>query len=414
MRQQLLIALAALAAVPLVLGVSAAMFQPSWSTVELQHIQSLSLANLPPLQPDLSNRVSDDPVAADLGKKLFFDTRLSANGKVSCAFCHQPDRQFQDGRPVVQGVAKGNRRTMPIAGSAFVPFLFWDGRKDSQWSQALGPIENPAEHGADRMMAVRLVSTAYAPEYTSIFGPLPSVEGLPGHAMPGGANGLDAAWNTMTPVQQNDINRTYANLGKAIAAYERTIKPELTRFDGFASALAAGDQKRADNLLSESERNGLKLFLGKGNCVTCHNGPLFTDNAFHNIGLPGFDPARDRGRAASLAEVAADPFNCLGPFSDAKSTDCSELRFITASSPNLEGAFRSPSLRGVAQRAPYMHAGQFATLRELLVHYNKAPAAPFGHSELKALGLSEDQLDDIEAFLRTLDPASIPSNGRSS
>lgn len=412
MRRQLLIAMAALAAVPMVLGVKAAMFQPSWSTDELQRIQSLSLANLPPLRPDPSNRVSDDPVAVDLGRKLFFDTRLSANGKVSCASCHQPDRQFQDGRPVGQGVAKGNRRTMPIAGTAYVPFLFWDGRKDSQWSQALGPIENPAEHGADRVMVVRLVSTAYAQEYTSNFGALPSVEGLPGHAMPGGANGLDAAWNTMTPVQQHDINRAYANMGKAIAAFERTIKPELTRFDGFASALAAGDQKRAGNLLSESERNGLRLFLGKGNCVTCHNGPLFTDNAFHNIGLPGLDPGRDRGRGASLQVVTADPFNCLGPFSDAKPTDCSELRFITAPSLSLEGAFRSPSLRGVAQRAPYMHAGQFATLRELLLHYNKAPAATFGHSELKPLGLSEQQQDDIEAFLRTLDPTSVPSNAR--
>lgn len=414
MHRQLLIALAALAIVPVVLGMDAAVLKPGWSADELQRIQSLSLANLPPLPPDPSNRVSDDPVAVDLGKKLFFDTRLSSNGKVSCASCHQPDLQFQDGRPVGQGVAKGNRRTMPIAGTAYVPFLFWDGRKDSQWSQALGPIENPAEHGADRVMAVRLVSTAYAPEYASIFGPLPSVEGLPVHAMPGGAKGLDAAWNTMTPVQQREINQAYANLGKAIEAYERTIKPEPTRFDDFASALAAGDQTRADNLLSESERNGLKLFLGKGNCVTCHNGPIFTDNAFHNIGLQGLDPTRDRGRASSLAEVTADPFNCVGPFSDAKTSDCLELRFITAPSLKLEGAFRSPSLRGVAQRAPYMHAGQFATLRELLLHYNKAPAAPFGHSELKPLGLSEDQLDDIEAFLRTLDPASIPSSGRSS
>jgi cytochrome c peroxidase len=98
-----------------------------------------------------------------------------------------------------------------------------------------------------------------------------------------------------------------------------------------------------------------------------------------------------------------DPFNCLGAFSDAKPSACAELKFMETASPDLIGAFRSPSLRGVAQRAPFTHAGQFATLQGVLDHYNGAPAAVFGKSELKPLGLSEKQLSDLEAFLRTLD-----------
>jgi cytochrome c peroxidase len=387
-----------------VLAAGAALFSPEWSGDELKRIQSLSLASLSPLRPDPSNRVSDDPLAAALGKALFFDTRLSANGQISCATCHKPDRQFQDDLPVGHGMADGSRRTMPIAGTAYFPFLFWDGRKDSQWSQALGPLENPAEHGADRTMVVRLVAAAYRPQYEAIFGPLPDLAGLPPHAMPIGPAAGVAAWNNIPTTRQIDLDLAYANIGKAIAAFERTIGPQPTRFDAYTAAFADGKQADAAAILTERERAGLKLFIGQGNCVSCHNGPLFTDNAFHNLALPKADATADAGRAASVLAVKADPFNCLGPFSDAKPQACAELKFLATSSPDLAGAFRSPSLRGVALRPPYMHAGQFATLRDVLAHYNEAPAATFGKSELKPLQLSGQQLADIEAFLRTLDP----------
>src|SRR6185436_11517122 len=107
----------------------------------------LSLEALEPLPSDASNRWADDERAADLGHQLFFDTRLSANGRISCASCHGPKRQFQDSLPLAQGVGTTSRRTMPIAASAYSPFLFWDGRKDSQWAQALGPLESAVEHG---------------------------------------------------------------------------------------------------------------------------------------------------------------------------------------------------------------------------------------------------------------------------
>ena len=102
----------------------------------------MSLAELEPLPRDPTNRVADDPRAADLGRRLFFDTRLSSNGRVACSTCHQPDRGFQDGTALATGVGITARRTMPIAGMARSPFLFWDGRKDSLWAQALGPLES--------------------------------------------------------------------------------------------------------------------------------------------------------------------------------------------------------------------------------------------------------------------------------
>ena len=135
--RRLLLALGGLAAIAAVAGAGVAMLWPDWSGDELKTIQSLSLASLPPLKPDPSNRVSDDPAAAALGKALFFDTRLSANGEISCASCHKPDRQFQDDLPVGQGMAAGNRRTMPIASRTIGPGSSSPSASDRQaWASA--------------------------------------------------------------------------------------------------------------------------------------------------------------------------------------------------------------------------------------------------------------------------------------
>lgn len=393
-------AFALVTALALVALSAAAHLTPDWTKEELEDIQSLSLASLPPIPHDPSNRVADDPAAAAFGEKLFFDPRLSANGQVSCASCHKPDRQFQDDLPAGRGIAAGNRRTMPIAGTAYTPFLFWDGRKDSQWSQALGPLENPLEHGADRAMIVRHVVQTYAADYEPLFGPVPEIARMPAHAAPDGDDAHVAAWKRLSTAGQTDINRAFANIGKAIAAFERTVSPPPTRFDDYAAALAGKDLRAAARILNARERNGLKLFIGEANCLNCHNGPLLTDNAFHNIGLPSGAP--EPGRSAAVAQVLADPFNCLGAFSDAGGEDCAEVRFIEGASHDLIGAFRSPSLRGVTQRPPYTHTGQAKTIRAVLEHYNKAPRATHGHSELKPLNLDESEIGDIEAFLATL------------
>lgn len=380
---------------------------PSFSEDEVKRISSLSLSQLPALPADPSNAVADDPAAAALGKALFFDTRLSSNGKVSCASCHLPERQFQDDVALAKGVGQTARRTMPIASTAYSPWLFWDGRKDSQWSQALGPLESSVEHGTNRTRIAHQVATNYAVQYEAVFGPLPALADLPEDAAPTADETLSAAWSDLDSAQQDRVNRIFANVGKAIAAFERTITPEPTRFDTYADALAKG--KPTEGVMTSQEVAGLKLFVGKANCTNCHNGPLLTDNYFHNTGVgeaPGLP--QDDGRGPAIAQVLSDPFNCLGRYSDAKPEDCAELKFIAAAGEEMIRAYKPPTLRGVARRSPFMHAGQIGTLAEVLAHYNAAPEAPRGHSELRPLSLSEDELSALEAFLRTLDP--LPRN----
>jgi cytochrome c peroxidase len=374
----------------------------SWSAAESALIGSLSLSELPELPDDPSNRVADDPAAAALGKLLFFDTRLSTNGRVSCASCHLPERQFQDDLALARGVGETPRRTMPIAGTAYSPWLFWDGRKDSLWSQALGPLESAVEHGTDRTHVSLVVAAEYEEAYESIFGPLPNLSDLPAHAAPAGPADAVKAWGTLDERRQDAINRIFANVGKAIAAFERTIMPGPTRFDAYADALANGTS--TEGLLSEQELLGLQLFIGKASCINCHNGPLLTDNHFHNTGVPAVtELPPDLGRAAAVQQLAADPFNCLGPYSDAGPADCAELKYMTTEGEELLRAFKAPSLRGVAQRPPYMHAGQLESLTDVLDHYNRAPTAPAGHSELEPLSMTPTDLAALEAFLRTLD-----------
>ena len=134
-----------------------------WTNAEIEILRSLWIASLPPLAPDPTNAVAASPRAAKLGQQLFFDTRMSANGVVSCASCHQPQRRFTDGLPKGQGVASSKRNTRSIVGVAYSPWLYWDGRKDSLWSQALAPLEDPNEHGSDRVKVVELVTQS--PEY---------------------------------------------------------------------------------------------------------------------------------------------------------------------------------------------------------------------------------------------------------
>jgi len=385
-----------------------------WSQDQITTLRGLSLGSLPTLPPDPSNKVADDERAVALGQQLFFDTRLSATGKVACASCHLPEQNFQDGKPLGQGVGTTARRTMPIAGTAYSPWLFWDGRKDSQWAQALGPLESPVEHGGSRTQYAHLIDAAYRDEYEALFGSLPTLSDtarFPAAAGPVADPAARAAWERMAPADRDAISRVYANIGKALAAYERKILPGPSRFDQYVDALGKGDEAGMRAALTTDEVAGLRLFIGKGQCINCHNGPLFTNNDFHNTGVPAAPGLpEDSGRAKGVQQVLADEFNCLSRYSDAAPEDCGELRFAKAGDQALERQYKVPSLRNVAERAPYMHAGQFASLRDVLEHYNRAPAAPAGHSELKALGLTEQELGQLEAFLRSLSgPLATPA-----
>ena len=373
-----------------------------WSAEERETLRSLSLAELEPLPPDPTNRVAGDPRAAALGERFFFDARFSANGQVSCATCHVPDRQFQDSLPLAKGVGTTDRRTMPVAGTAYSPFLFWDGRKDSQWSQALGPLESAVEHGGSRGQYAHLIAEQYRDDYEALFGPLPDLAAIPPAAGPVADPAARAAWDALSEEQRVAVTQIYVNIGKAIAAYERRLQYAPSRFDRYVDVLLATGRAPADVLTSD-EVAGLRLFLGKANCTQCHNGPLLTNNEFHNTGVPVATAVAkpDHGRTSGAKNVLADEFNCRSRWSDAN-TQCPELEFLIAEGEPLERAYKVPSLRNVADRAPYMHAGQLATLDEVVAHYNRAAPAPSGHSEIKPLHLSARELQQLVAFLRTL------------
>ena len=351
----------------------------TWTDADVEILRSLWIGSLPPLAPDPSNAVADDLRAAKLGQRLFFDTRMSANGAVSCASCHQPERRFTDGLPKGQGVASSKRNTRSIVGVAYSPWLYWDGRKDSLWSQALAPLEDVNEHGSDRAEVVALVTqgSEYREDYEILFG------------------AFDLA-------QDDAVDIAFANIGKTIAAFERLLLPLPSRFDDYVAALLDGNDSEKTAALSTDEVLGLQLFIGEAGCIQCHNGPLLTNNEFHNTGVisfPGEVP--DKGRTAGVREVLMDPFNCIGDHSDDAEEICTELEYARTG-PELLGAFRTPSLRNLEDTEPYMHKGQFNTLAETLQHYNDAPPAMIGHNEAKPLGLSRRQLQQLEAFLNAL------------
>ena len=387
----------------LLIAACSPVFPTRWSDDELAILKNLWIGSLPPLPADPSNQYADNADAATLGHRLFFDTRFSSNGQVSCATCHLPDQIFQDGTPLASGVGTTTRRTMTILGTAYSPWLFWDGRKDSQWAQALGPMESPVEHGGNRTLYAHLIAEFYADEYTALFGPLPDLSELPRNAGPVADSKAAANWEAMSTDEKEAVTQIYVNMGKSIAAYERLLNPGSSRFDQYVEAVL-NDDPSADNILTAEEIAGLKLFIGEANCINCHNGPLFTNNDFHNTGIPPVkDLPEDMGRSLGAQQVLADEFNCLSIYSDAQPEQCTELNFLVIDKHQQERQYKPPSLRNVAERGPFMHAGQFSTLEEVLNHYNTAPEAPAGHSELQPLNLTEKQIAQIIAFLKTLD-----------
>src|SRR5687767_11531631 len=175
-----------------------------WTSEQRALLRSLSLSSLGPVPVDASNRYADDTAAARLGHQLFFDTRLSSTGTVSCASCHMPELGFQDGVALAKGVGTTARRTMPVAGTAHSPWQFWDGRADSQWGQALGPLESAVEHGGDRTQYAHVVAAEYREQYEGVFGPLPDLAGLPLRAGPVVDAARSAEWTRMSAARRDE------------------------------------------------------------------------------------------------------------------------------------------------------------------------------------------------------------------
>ena len=193
-------------------------------------------------------------------------------------------------------------------------------------------------------------------------------------------------------------------MGKAIAAYERKLKPAPSRFDNYVKAALENNQEQMNKLMTKDELSGLKLFLGKANCTICHNGPLFTDLEFHNIATPPVNVKRyDYGRKKGVTAVKRSPFNCRSEYNDAKDKSCDALRYIIVHEEETMAAFKTPSLRNVTKTAPYMHAGQYETLSEVMKHYAEPPNTKVGMSDLLPVELNDKELAQLEAFLKTLD-----------
>ena len=411
-----------IAAVALVLGLQACEESTTPPTAEVSSItldekvkrRILRASPLPPMPDDPTNRVADEPAAARLGQSLFFEERLSGPGTFSCATCHDPSLQFADGRPLAKAIAEGTRHTPSLLNVGHHRWITWDGRSDSLWAQALRPIEHPDEMGGDRVAVARLMGTDpdLRAAYEEVFGAYPlDVDALPEHGRPGDDAELEAAWNAIDPDVQATVMEVMANVGKSLDAYQRRLESRNAPFDRFVAALSAG--KSTEGVLSPEAERGMVLFYGTAECWECHAGPLFSDGEFHNIGVPptGGGLPRDPGRFLGAKIVKSDPFNAAGPYSDSREGDWATTVRATRIDPETWGAFKTPSLRGVAKTPPYMHAGQFQDLEEVVRFYSTLEGAvQLDHHQeqvLSPLNLSDDQVSDLVAFLESLDGEAV-------
>lgn len=272
-----------------------------------------------------------------LGERLFFDTKLSKDGTVSCSTCHNPRQGWSDGLPTSKGIEgkRGTRNAPTLLDVTTLPLLFWDGRARSLEDQIREPIENPIEMGMPLAKLVELLRAdeAYAAEFESAYGAPASEE----------------------------------NVVAAIAAFVRTIRHGTTPFDRYR----AGDR----DALSPAAKRGHDVFFFRANCSTCHRAPLFTDHEFHNLGV-GIDPEN--------VEATTD----LG-------------RFTVSDFPMDRRAFKTPTLRDVSRSGPYMHDGRFKTLKDVVEFYAEGGVMnPQLDPLMNVIPLSESEQADLVQFLK--------------
>ncbi|MFT7464829.1 MAG: cytochrome c peroxidase [Pseudohongiellaceae bacterium] len=373
---------------------------------------------LPQIPADHSNAVADNADAALLGQALFYDPRLSGDGKISCSTCHLPNMSFGDGRALAKGVSDHSRHAMTLWNVAYNRWFFWDGRKDTLWSQALAPLEDGREHATSRLAVAHVLANDpdYSRAYKALFGPLPDLsdsqrfpsDARPSRTEPDHPHVL--AWTKMDGPDQELVNDVYVNVGKSIAAFERRLVSRRAPFDVFVEGLREGDAQKLA-AISPGAQRGFALFAGKGQCFICHDGPNFSDGEFHSNRLPigeEFDP----GRATGIRQILSDPFNLNSRFSDDGGRLGRTRLAIAPRQLHIPGDFKTPTLRNVARTAPYMHDGQLATLSDVLHFYstleNAAPADPTGEQLIQPRDFSEAERDDLISFLNSLTDESLP------
>ena len=330
---------------------------------------------------DPSNRVSGSAAAATLGRHLFEEPRLSSSRQVTCGNCHQAGRDWRDGRARGFGIVELDRRTPSLWNVGYQHWFGWDGAADSLWMQSLRPLLDAREMASSAPAVAKLLreDKALACGYERAF------------SEPPGA----------------DDERLLVDGAKALAAFQQTLVTPRTPFDDFRDALVAGDRTAAQRFPAAAQR-GLKLFLGRGNCATCHFGPLFTNGEFGDTGIPFFvRPGEvDSGRHGGIARLTDSPFNRLGRHSDDVSgITGTRTRHVEAQHRNF-GEFRVPALRQVGRTGPYMHDGSLAKLDDVVKHYSTVSPDRL-HSDgvplVRPLGLTAEESADLVAFLRMLD-----------
>jgi cytochrome c peroxidase len=313
------------------------------------------------VKPDPSNRVSGKPEAIAFGRRLFFEPRLSGPGSVLCATCHAPAKAFQDGKPRAFGLAQVDRNTPTLLNARFSRWFGWDGGHDSLWSQSVRPLLEAKEMAATPAHLKQVVDKLFLADYKAVFREEPG-----------------------------DAETVLVNVGKALAAYQETLVTGRTAFDEFRDALAKNSGGKSHYPVAA--QRGLKVFVGKGNCASCHSGPSFTSGGFA-YGVTAFTASTghdDGGRADGIRKLRSDPLNLLGKYNDDPSRSTADATRRAEPQKSDFGAFRVPSLRNAADTAPYMHDGSLPTLREAVRH------------AADGLSLTDSETADLVAFLESL------------
>ncbi|MCO4746102.1 MAG: hypothetical protein KC912_15000 [Proteobacteria bacterium] len=371
------------------------------------------LAAMTPMAPvpeNSTNAVADDANAAELGRELFFATALSESGDFSCATCHDPALEFADGEAVSTAAGTTGRHAPSVINSAYNRWQFWDGRCDTQWCQALGPMEAPSEMAGTRLGVAHAVfdDADLKASYELLFGAMPPLDdarfpdqGRPVADDPTHTHAL--AWSQLSAGDQADVTRVFVNVGKSIEAYERLLVTQEGALDAYISGLLADEEGYRDALSPEAER-GLELFVGDGLCHFCHTGPLLTNGEFHNVALGPRDwlPEGDNGRFDGITALRATEFNAIGPYSDDTEGLAAERLQFLALTVDAEGQFKVPGLRRVADSGPYMHGGHLEDLTSVVDFYAELDETPeFGHLDetLAPLELTEEDTQALVVFM---------------
>ena len=342
-----------------------------------------------PAPADPTNRVSGQADAIELGTRLFFDQRLSAKGTVACASCHVPERNWTDNLRRGVGMSEVDRNTPTIMNLAASRWYAWDGASDSLWSQSLRPILDERELAATPRHVAQLVRSdeQLSCRYRKAFGTAPS---------------------------PTDDEAVLVGVGKALAAFQETLASGRTPFDRFRDALA-GVERPSLGDYSEPAQRGLKIFIGKGGCTTCHSGPNFTNGEFYYTGLSRLAPRGepDPGRQAGIRRLMESRFNLLSPYNDDK-TGASAARTREASLEKAKahfGEFKVPSLRNLILTAPYGRDGSVETLAEVVRHYSGLDAVNLNAKDgtpAKPPNLTAREQTDLIVFLQSLSTFSNP------